>query len=171
MAGGLISIAIHSLPHLLFSGTILWHPSPASSLARRRRLSPVISNLISEIKEIRVCTNRTCRKQGSLQALETLSGIAPPTVTVKTCGCLGRCGSGPNIGILPEGLIVSHCGTAARAARILCESEDVLVKSLEALALRKRAGIELDRKNYMDAEMLLTQVCIRSLLQVLILLC
>lgn len=117
-----------------------------------------VRSLSYELKEVRVCTHRTCRKQGSLQTLETLCGLAPADVNVKTCGCLGRCGSGPNLALLPEGVIVSHIGTVARAARILCDSDDLLLKSLEALALRKRANSELDRGNYSEAEVLLTQV-------------
>ncbi|KAK4750841.1 hypothetical protein SAY87_004323 [Trapa incisa] len=114
-------------------------------------------SLRSELKEVRVCTHRTCRKQGSFQTLETLSGLAPADVSVKTCGCLGRCGSGPNLVLLPEGVIVSHIGTVARTARILCDSDELLLKSLEALSLRKTASSELDRGNYSDAVPLLTQ--------------
>ncbi|PKI63316.1 uncharacterized protein LOC116215235 [Punica granatum] len=158
MEGAVASAAtIHRSPalHSLFSGASL-SPPPR----RRRCFSPgatVTGSLSSELKEIRVCTNRTCRKQGSLQTLETLSGLAPADVTVKTCGCLGRCGSGPNLALLPEGVIVSHIGTAARASRILCDTDDLLLRSLEALALKKRADSELDRRNFSDAEALLTQ--------------
>ncbi|KAK4402520.1 hypothetical protein Sango_0992700 [Sesamum angolense] len=99
--------------------------------------------------DIRVCTNRTCRKQGSLEVLLVLSGIAPPFVTVNSCGCLGRCGSGPNIVILPEAVFVGHCGTkAANMMSIACGVDDdgdvgsSGKKCLEALALRKRAERE-----------------------------
>ncbi|KAA8542929.1 hypothetical protein F0562_024081 [Nyssa sinensis] len=111
--------------------------------------------------EIRVCVNRTCRRQGSMETLQILSGIAPPDAPVRSCGCLGRCGSGPNLVVLPNGVFVGHCGTAARAADTmadLCGGDlDSWRNSLEALALRKRAEDELAKGNFSDAEVLLSQ--------------
>ncbi|EXB80245.1 Small glutamine-rich tetratricopeptide repeat-containing protein beta [Morus notabilis] len=115
----------------------------------------------SSVEEIRVCNNRTCRRQGSLQTLETLAGVAPPSVTVKACGCLGRCGSGPNLVALPGGVVFGHCATAARSAEVmvvLCGADpDDAKKSLEALALRKKAEIELEKGSFLNAESLLSQ--------------
>ncbi|CAI8620027.1 unnamed protein product [Vicia faba] len=108
-------------------------------------------------KEIRVCTNRACRKQGSFQTLETLSGIAPPNVAVKSSGCLGKCGAGPNLVFLPDGIIVGHCGTAARCLEVMFCGRDNSKTSLDALALRKRADVEFDSKNFAEAELLLSQ--------------
>ena len=66
---------------------------------------------------MRVCTNKACRKAGSLDTLGLLQGLAstvpPPPETpqglaaatlqqafahskIEQCGCLGGCGSGPN---------------------------------------------------------------------------
>lgn len=115
-----------------------------------------------QVREIRVCTNRTCRRQGSFETLETLSGLAPPNVAVKFCGCLGRCGGGPNLVVLPDGLIVGHCGTAARAAEVMvtlfanARGYDPK-RCLDALALRKRADIEFAKRNFTEAELLLSQ--------------
>ncbi|KAF3438391.1 hypothetical protein FNV43_RR21153 [Rhamnella rubrinervis] len=135
--------------------------APPTSPVRRRTRPRRIS---AEIEEIRVCTNRTCRRQGSFQTLETLTGIAPANVSVKSCGCLGRCGTGPNLVALPEGVTVSHCGTPARAAEVLVglcgggvwNSNDA-EKSLEALAMRKKAEKEMEIGNFSKAELLLSQ--------------
>ncbi|XP_052185573.1 uncharacterized protein LOC127797088 isoform X2 [Diospyros lotus] len=117
-------------------------------------------------EEIRVCVNRTCRRQGSLETLQVLSGIAPPHVTVKSCGCLGRCGAGPNLVVLPRGTSVAHCGTPSRAVHAmmsLCGGDpDSWSNSLEALALRKRAQDELGKGDSsanasQAAELLLSQ--------------
>ncbi|KAG8388495.1 hypothetical protein BUALT_Bualt02G0131600 [Buddleja alternifolia] len=112
--------------------------------------------------ELRVCTNRTCRKQGSLDVLQILTGIAPPYVSVTSCGCLGRCGSGPNIVILPEAVFVGHCGTPSKAANVMsivCGVDDDggEKKCLEALALRKRAEDETRRGDFSKAHTLLSQ--------------
>ncbi|GAV79756.1 TPR_1 domain-containing protein/TPR_11 domain-containing protein, partial [Cephalotus follicularis] len=90
-----------------------------------------------EVEEIRVCTHRSCRKQGSTATLETLTGLAPPNVSVKSCACLGRCGSGPNLALLPASVILSHCGTPARAAQ--------------------RAELEIQHSDFYQAELLLSQ--------------
>ncbi|KAK0587314.1 hypothetical protein LWI29_020959 [Acer saccharum] len=125
---------------------------------------PLLGRIDSKLKEVRVCTNRTCRRQGSIQTLHTLSGLAQPEVAVSSCGCLGRCGAGPNIVALPDGVVISHCGTAARACQVMVELSggrtDSVVdanKSLEALALRKRAESEIEKRNFSEAEILLSQ--------------
>ncbi|CAJ2635737.1 unnamed protein product [Trifolium pratense] len=120
----------------------------------------------AQLQELRVCTNRTCRRQGSFQTLETLSGIAPPNVSVKSSGCLGCCGAGPNLVFLPDGLIIRHCGTASRCSEVMVslfggggggDNNHNSNTSLDALALRKRADVEFQNKNFAEAELLLSQ--------------
>ncbi|XP_009779983.1 uncharacterized protein LOC107779875 isoform X2 [Nicotiana tabacum] len=134
----------------------------------RIKASPIEAEAEQELKrkiEMRVCTNRTCRKQGSLDTLQVLSGIAPPYVTVNSCGCLGHCGAGPNVVVLPDAVFVKHCGTASRAAEIMTfvclgkrdDVEGESRKSLEALALRKRAEDEMSNGNFSEAHSLLSQ--------------
>lgn len=154
---------VHSLFLTSQSSPLLPFPSP-----KRLRLRDCYSciNVRAELQEIRVCTNRTCRKQGSFQTLETLTGLAPPNVVVKSCGCLGKCGGGPNLAVLPDGVIFSHCGTVARATEVMvslfagkdcCDSYDAK-NSLDALTLRKRAEVEFEKQNFSEAEHLLSQV-------------
>lgn len=123
----------------------------------------------SEKVEIRVCTDRSCRKQGSFDVLQVLTGIAPPNVTVNSCGCLAKCGAGPNIVILPGAVFVRHCGTPRKAADVMsyvCGVGDDEVEGrgrmcLEALALRKRADDEMDRGDFSLAHSLLSEVPFR----------
>lgn len=64
--------------------------------------------------------------------------------------------------VLPDGLIVGHCGTAARAAEVIATlfagagGHDPKT-CLDALALRKRAEIEFAKRNFTEAELLLSQ--------------
>lgn len=130
---------------------------------KRANSNSMAAKAASEKIEIRVCTNRTCRKQGSLDILQLLSGISPPSVTVNSCGCLSWCGSGPNIVILPETVFVKHCGTPRKAAdvmSIVCgvDDDDGVIKCLEALALRNRAEDEMGRAHFSQAYTLLSQV-------------
>jgi NADH:ubiquinone oxidoreductase subunit E len=53
-------------------------------------------------KVILVCQNRTCRRQGSAKVLAALQAGAIANVTVKPTGCLGKCGNGPMVVVLPE---------------------------------------------------------------------
>ncbi|KAJ6373726.1 hypothetical protein OIU78_029416 [Salix suchowensis] len=142
---------------------ILWFPppppptnqKPLSTLpGKSKRHRTRLTKAAAETREIRVCTNRTCRKQGSFQTLEVVTDLAPPDITVKSSGCLGRCGSGPNVAILPQGIIVNHCGTAAKAAQFMATAASVsdgdISKSLEALALRKTAQAESDLANFLQ---------------------
>lgn len=112
--------------------------------------------------EVRVCTNRTCRRQGSTQTLQVLTGLSPPDVSVVSSGCLGRCGAGPNIVILPDAVFVGHCGTAAKAAEVMMSvcgisGVDDGGRSLEAYGLRMRGESEFGVGNLLQAEILLSQ--------------
>ncbi|KAI0500498.1 hypothetical protein KFK09_018715 [Dendrobium nobile] len=114
----------------------------------------------AEVTELRVCVNRSCGKQGSRETLEVLSSIAPHGVSIASCGCLGRCGAGPNLVVLPGGGIVSHCGTPARASRLLadiCGDEFDPWRNLEVLSLRKKGEVELEKGNASEALALLNQ--------------
>jgi (2Fe-2S) ferredoxin len=65
-------------------------------------------------QKILVCQNRTCRKQGSAEVLAAFresckdggtgdggTGVSP-VLRVEGSGCLGHCGSGPMVLLLPE---------------------------------------------------------------------
>ncbi|WP_219884542.1 (2Fe-2S) ferredoxin domain-containing protein [Merismopedia glauca] len=57
---------------------------------------------MSTSRVILVCQNRTCRRQGSAKVLAALQAYAIANLTVKPTGCLGHCGNGPMVVILPE---------------------------------------------------------------------
>lgn len=54
------------------------------------------------MKCVRVCQSRTCKKQGAVKVLAAFEANAVPEVTVMGSSCLGQCGSGPMVLILPE---------------------------------------------------------------------
>lgn len=158
---------LRSISQQPFSPFLLF-PLPNSKPINNSRIkaSSSVKEEVERKIEIRVCTDRACRKQGSLDTLQVLSGIGPPFVAVNSCGCLGHCGAGPNAVVLPGAVYVKHCGTATRAAEIMafvCLGRDDVEgesrKSLEALALRKRAEDEMGNGNFSEAHSLLSQVC------------
>ncbi|CAN6230017.1 unnamed protein product [Urochloa humidicola] len=128
---------------------------------RRRRPAPPRA---SGAVELRVCTNRTCARQGGREVLAALAGLAPPRVDVGSCGCLGRCGAGPNIAasVAESAAVFGHVGTAARAAQllehILGAAEFDAAAGLAALAKREKAEAALDKGNAAEAEALLNEV-------------
>lgn len=52
--------------------------------------------------QIRVCQNTTCVKAGSAKVLEAFQAQTTPGIEVVGCGCLGQCGNGPMVLVLPE---------------------------------------------------------------------
>uniref|UniRef100_A0A0E0KWP4 Uncharacterized protein n=1 Tax=Oryza punctata TaxID=4537 RepID=A0A0E0KWP4_ORYPU len=125
---------------------------------------PTTPRASGEAAEIRVCTNRTCARQGGREVLAALEGLAPPRVDVASCGCLGRCGAGPNIGASVSGggaAVFGHVGTAARAAQLLehllGDSGFDAAAGLAALAAREKAESALEKGDAAEAEALLTE--------------
>ncbi|ABG53700.1 conserved hypothetical protein [Trichodesmium erythraeum IMS101] len=63
----------------------------------------------SQVKRLLlVCQSRTCRKQGSAKVLANFQKFDMPNITIKKSGCLGKCGNGPMILVLPEEVWYSH---------------------------------------------------------------
>jgi NADH:ubiquinone oxidoreductase subunit E len=56
--------------------------------------------LISQ--RILVCQNRTCRKQGSKEVLAAFQEQAIAGVEIIGSSCLGQCGNGPMVLVLPQ---------------------------------------------------------------------
>ena len=53
-------------------------------------------------RQILVCQNRSCRKQGAAAVLEAFQASPVTGVTVIGSSCLGECGSGPMVLVTPE---------------------------------------------------------------------
>ncbi|MBD2607556.1 (2Fe-2S) ferredoxin domain-containing protein [Scytonema hofmannii FACHB-248] len=53
-------------------------------------------------KCVRVCQNRTCKKQGAAKVLAAFKASVVPGVMVTPTGCLGQCGNGPMVLVLPD---------------------------------------------------------------------
>jgi hypothetical protein len=128
-----------------------------------RRLTP--PPRVSGEVEVRVCTNRTCARQGGREVLAALAGLAPPLVDVAFCGCLGRCGAGPNVAASVPGrgaAVFGHVGTATRGVQLLEHllgaAEFDAAAGLAVLAAREKAEVALEKGNAVEAEALLTEV-------------
>ena len=59
-------------------------------------------------RTILVCQHETCPRQGAASVLKAFKAQAPADVVVKSAGCLGECGSGPMVVVLPEQIWYCH---------------------------------------------------------------
>jgi (2Fe-2S) ferredoxin len=66
---------------------------------------------------VRVCQNRTCKKQGAAKVLGAFTALPVPGVTVTASGCLGQCGNGPMVLVLPD--MVWYSGVQASEVPLL----------------------------------------------------
>jgi (2Fe-2S) ferredoxin len=70
-------------------------------------------------KCVRVCQNRTCKKQGAAAVLAAFENLPIPDVTVTSSGCLGQCGNGPMVLVLPD--MVWYSGVQPQEVLLLVE--------------------------------------------------
>jgi (2Fe-2S) ferredoxin len=59
-------------------------------------------NPASTSRCVRVCQNRTCKKQGAKEVLAAFAALPVADVEITASSCLGQCGNGPMVLILPE---------------------------------------------------------------------
>ncbi len=52
--------------------------------------------------KVLVCQNTTCTKQGAKKVLKAFEKTVPEGTEVEASGCLGQCGSGPTVLMVPE---------------------------------------------------------------------
>ena len=53
-------------------------------------------------RKILVCQHETCPRQGATSILNAFKSQVPSDVVVESSGCLGECGSGPMVVVLPD---------------------------------------------------------------------
>lgn len=66
------------------------------------------ANITTNDTQVLVCQSNACRKQRSLKVLDAFKQLAPPQATVTGCSCLGQCGNGPMVLVLPGSIWYSR---------------------------------------------------------------
>ncbi|MEH1872530.1 (2Fe-2S) ferredoxin domain-containing protein [Nostoc sp.] len=74
----------------------------------------------SSPKCVRVCQNRTCKKQGAVKVLAAFAALPIPGVTITASSCLGQCGNGPMVLVLPD--MVWYSGVQPDEVSLLIEN-------------------------------------------------
>ncbi|TAE60324.1 MAG: (2Fe-2S) ferredoxin domain-containing protein [Nostocales cyanobacterium] len=59
-------------------------------------------------KCVQICQHRSCRKQGAVAVLAAFQALPVEDVKIMASGCLGQCGNGPMVLVLPEMVWYSH---------------------------------------------------------------
>ncbi len=59
-------------------------------------------------RQVLVCQYRTCLKDGAERVLATFQKESIPNVTINASGCMGLCGSGPMVVVLPDNVYYWH---------------------------------------------------------------
>ncbi|PNH08665.1 Protein STIP1 [Tetrabaena socialis] len=109
------------------------HPLFSPCKARNRS---VCAAAAASQYELRVCVNRTCKRQGSEQVLKFAQDLGLPSVRAAPTGCLGNCGSGPNLVLLPNEQLLNHVATPKDLAQVLTafcnfQIDDVLLQATQ----------------------------------------
>mgnify|MGYP006269269039 CR=1 FL=1 len=60
------------------------------------------------IRKVLVCQNRSCKKQGGDKVLAELRSHPVTGVEIEASSCLGQCGNGPMVLVLPEQIWYSN---------------------------------------------------------------
>eukprot|EP00884_Botryococcus_braunii_P016103 jgi/Botrbrau1/3176/Bobra.37_2s0006.1 len=109
--------------------------------------------------ELLVCTNKTCKKQGSQQIAKFAEDLHLQGLAVRTTGCLGACGAGPNIMVMPDQLQLRHVSTVTKMTDILREVCGFAIDEalLQATRLRTAGNAEARAGNAEAAERLYTE--------------
>jgi (2Fe-2S) ferredoxin len=57
---------------------------------------------LNSSRQVLICQNRTCRKQGAASVLAAFQNLSVTDITVLGSSCLGECGNGPMVLVTPE---------------------------------------------------------------------
>jgi uncharacterized protein (DUF952 family)/(2Fe-2S) ferredoxin len=101
-----------------------------------------------------VCQHLTCRKQGAAKVLAAFRNLKTPNVSYEGCGCLGNCGNGPMLFILPARiwyyLVQPH--DVPKIAAVLRNSMNTILHITQRQAWTTAKNLGTYRSNSLDSE-------------------
>jgi (2Fe-2S) ferredoxin len=99
------------------------------------RLDCLFTDPPTYTRVVLVCQNRTCRKQGAAKVLAAFEAASIADTKVIGTGCLGECGSGPMVRVLPDDVWYSHVQPAE--VSLIIEQHLVGGEPIAAMLYRK----------------------------------
>jgi uncharacterized protein (DUF952 family)/(2Fe-2S) ferredoxin len=101
-----------------------------------------------------VCQHLTCRKQGAANVLAAFRKLNTPSITYEGCGCLGNCGNGPMLFILPARiwyyLVQPH--DVPKIAAVLKNSMNTILHITQRHEWETAKNLGTYRSNTLDSE-------------------
>ncbi len=101
-----------------------------------------------------ICQHLTCRKQGAAKVLAAFRALNTPNVTYDGCGCLGNCGNGPMVLILPARiwyyLVQPH--DVPKIAAVLKNSMNTILHITQRHEWEQAKNLGIYRSNTLDSE-------------------
>ncbi len=101
-----------------------------------------------------VCQHLTCRKQGAAKVLATFRALNTPNVSYEGSGCLGNCGNGPMVFILPARiwyyLVQPH--DVPKVAAAVINSMNTILHITKRHEWEQAKNIGTYRSNTLDSE-------------------
>jgi (2Fe-2S) ferredoxin len=91
--------------------------------------------IIESSRQVLICQNRTCRKQGAAKVLAAFKKLSGSEVEVVASSCLGQCGNGPMVLVMPEKVWYSR--VCAEEVAAVIERHLRGGKPVEAMLYRK----------------------------------
>jgi (2Fe-2S) ferredoxin len=71
-------------------------------------MEPTFSATDTPSRKVLICNHKTCRQQGAEGVLQAFQSELSAEVQLEVRQCLGQCGNGPMVLILPEQIWYSH---------------------------------------------------------------
>ena len=116
--------------------------------------NPGNSYSASDRISVLVCQHLTCRKQGAPKVLAAFRNLDTPNITYEGCGCLGNCGNGPMVFILPARiwyyLVQPH--DVPKIAAVLEKSMNPILHITQRQAWEAAKDLGTYRSNTLDSE-------------------
>lgn len=84
---------------------------------------------------VRICQHNSCRKQGAAKVLKAFERLAPVNVLIEPCQCLGQCGNGAIVLVLPDQIWYSRVSPEEVAA--IVDRHLLRGKPIKAMLYRK----------------------------------
>jgi tetratricopeptide (TPR) repeat protein len=77
------------------------------------------SNSSRSGRTLHICTGKVCKRQGSPQLLKFAQDLGLEEISVQEAGCLGNCGKGPNMLLMPQELHLRAVATPNDVLEVL----------------------------------------------------
>lgn len=84
---------------------------------------------------VRICQHRSCRKLGAAKVLAAFQQQSIPEVEIQASECLGQCGNGPMVVVLPEK--VWYCRVLPDEVGAIASRHLILGKPVRSMLYRK----------------------------------